>query len=80
MTRTLFPDKRLDHVMNVMVDVFIDNGAFVDDQTLFRDVFLGDRLEVSSKFEEKDLPKCHEIGGPPVRRSFCPWAGKRGSQ
>jgi len=80
MTRTLFPDNRLDHVMDVMVNVFIDNSAFVDDQTLFRDVFLGDRLEVSSKFDEKDQPECHEIGGPPLRKRFCPWAGKCGSR
>lgn len=39
--RTLFPDNRLHHVMDMVVNMFIDNGTLVDDQTLFRGVCLG---------------------------------------
>jgi len=52
MTHTFFPDNGLDYVMDVVVNVLIDNGALVDDHTLFRGVCLGEY--------EKCLPKLRE--------------------
>jgi hypothetical protein len=53
MTRTLFPDNRLDYVVDVVVNVFIDNGTLVDDHTLFRGVCLGEYEMYLPKLRER---------------------------
>ena len=40
--RTLFLNYRLNYMMNVVVDMFIDNGTLVDDRALFREGVLGE--------------------------------------
>lgn len=74
---TFFLDYGLDDVMYVVVNVFVDNYAFVNDGTLFRIV----NLEFNECIRARDqkgikinLPECPCVGVLDPQKGQCPLA------